>query len=218
MASVLLLTSLLTLESSACVYSPFSIFGPSQQLQINHYSFCPFPRAAATFWISLGFLVGSMINHIVNTVQKPVCHLNEGAQVEQISCYWYGYPGNELSQEKQLVTKKKGIFSSGNSKAKFILKKRKCISLLLNELFWNTNKLLRLASRLLCRRAFSNRAASTSWVLGLHAPPCPAQLGLHAPPCPPQLGLQALPCPVYAVLEIKCKVLSCCKSIVPTDQ
>lgn len=72
-ASVLLLTSLLTLESNACVYSPFSIFGPSQQLQINHYSFCPFPRATVTFWISLGFLVGSMINHIVNTVFKNLC-------------------------------------------------------------------------------------------------------------------------------------------------
>lgn len=69
MLSTLLLTSPLTLGTNVWVSRPFSILGPSLLLQINDYVFGLFPDGIV-FWISLGFLVEAMINHVINTVTR----------------------------------------------------------------------------------------------------------------------------------------------------
>ncbi|ELW70175.1 60S ribosomal protein L23 [Tupaia chinensis] len=79
----------------------------------------------AKFRISLGLLVGALMDVLAQEPKKSVYHLCKGDQgmAGQASCGWCGRHGDRHSQERQTRAQEEGAFSSGNSTMKGMWRK-----------------------------------------------------------------------------------------------
>lgn len=136
-ASALLLTSLLTLGPNVWVFSPFYSLGPSPLLQINHYSFCPFP-GGITFWSALGFLDGAMMNHVAITVAKNLFIISANRnKLNRLLAFSMGALVMNRVKKHNLELRMKGPRSVAVQDKRAYWRKEGIFLYFLNLFFWN---------------------------------------------------------------------------------